>query len=90
MGDGGGGCVADVMVGHYAFLWGTNIMDISGKGEVIHTLQDVPAQTPGCLAPLSVHLTSKNLFSWEGWDWWVRLSSLWQKTQVTETERKKN
>ena len=38
MGDGGGGCVADVMVGHYTFLWGTNIMDISGKGEVIHTL----------------------------------------------------
>ena len=40
MGDGGGGCVAlaDVMVGRYAFLWGTNIIDISGKGEVIHTL----------------------------------------------------
>ena len=38
IGDGGGGCVADVMVGCYTFLWGTNIIDISGKGEVIHTL----------------------------------------------------
>lgn len=38
MGDGGGGCVADVMVGCYAFSWGANVIDISGKGEVIHTL----------------------------------------------------
>jgi hypothetical protein len=38
MGDGGGGCVADVMVGRYAFSWGANVIDISGKGEVIHTL----------------------------------------------------
>ena len=53
-----------------------------------------PCADPGCLAPLSVHLTSKqtayNLFSCGGWDWWVRLSLLWQKTQVTEKERKKN
>ena len=38
MGGGGSGCIADVIVGRYAILWGANVIDISSKGEVIHTL----------------------------------------------------
>jgi hypothetical protein len=32
------GCVADVMVGRYAFSWGEEVIDVSGKEAVVHTL----------------------------------------------------
>jgi hypothetical protein len=38
MGGCGCGCVADVMVGRYAFSWGEEVIDVSGKEAVVHTL----------------------------------------------------
>ena len=38
MGGCGCGCVADVMVGHYAFSWGKEVIYVTGKEVVVHIL----------------------------------------------------
>ena len=38
MGGCGCDCVADIMVGRYAFSWSEKVIDVSGKGAVVHTL----------------------------------------------------